>query len=362
MRLKRFRYIVGWCLGFSLGTGICWGQVHEMQAHGQWGYVLPHRAEMNALVTGHSWGFGVERGNWGVEGWRADWCGSGAVWQGMEWSLLHAGSPEMGSIFSGLWKVKLPIVAGVNGELGTGLGWAFAPYDLEKRPLNFALGTHGNAGLHLGLSWRCWKGKQSAAVLSGGLTHFSNGAVAMPNLGINNFFVRLALVNQSYQPPTNSVSNELATVPHEPSWSAQVSLRTGTRDVNLPGGPRHALTSATWSLQRHLSARWSGVTAVEATYNQSLREASPVPLSALDRLQWANQAGVALHFGRVTLLMLQGWVWVHPDTALGRRHLTATLNYSMNPTWSLDLALRSFQLRADYAALGVTRRFGKGEP
>ena len=323
--------------------------------HGQAGYVLPHRSEMHALVTGHSWGFGAERGSWSQNGWRAEWRDGRGIWEGVEYAWLDAGSSSMGQIVSAMWKVKIPVWRSVTGELGSGLGWALSPYDLEKRPLSFALGTHLNAGLHLGLSAKLVDLGSHEAVITAGLTHFSNGAVSMPNLGINNLFLRLCLIPQRFidHAPLPQNSLEIPQV----KWSGFSAIRTGIRDVNLPGGVRHPVSSCMAGVLRHYSTRFAAVVAADLSYNQSLRETTGIALSAMQRTQWASQLGVDVCFGRAHLVLLQGWVWSNPDAALGRRHLHAAFGYELWPQWRLEIGLRSFRLRADYAYLGISRAF-----
>jgi hypothetical protein len=261
----------------------------------------------------------------------------------------------MGQIVSAIWKVKIPVWRSVTGELGSGLGWAFSPYDLEKRPLSFALGTHLNAGLHLGLSAKLANMGTHKVVLTTGLTHFSNGAVAMPNLGINNLYVRLGLMPEHIQKksPTDQGPSE----PKPIQWSSYSAIRAGIRDVNLPGGARHPISSCMVGIRRHFSTRFAAVAATDVSYNQSLRETTGVALTAQDRTQWASQLGVDIRFGQAHLFLLQGWIWSNPDVALGRRHLHAAFGYEIWPQWCLEIGLRSFRLRADYAYLGVCREF-----
>jgi len=355
MRIRSIPLIwFAFLLTFGPSAETC-AQSAQWGFHGQAGYVLPHRSEMHALVTGHSWGVGAERGRWSQSGWRASWGDGSGIWEGVEYAWLDAGSPSMGQIASAIWKVKIPVWSSVTTELGSGLGWALSPYHLEKRPLSFALGTHLNAGLHLGLSATLAKMGSHDVVLTAGLTHFSNGAVAMPNLGINNLYVRLGIVPQKFQNGTPADKNPL----EQPlvKWSSYSAIRAGIRDVNLPGGVQHPITSCMVGIRRHFSTRFAAVAATDVSYNQSLRETTGVALTAQDRTQWASQLGVDIRFGQAHLFLLQGWIWSNPDVALGRRHLHAAFGYEIWPQWCLEIGLRSFRLRADYAYLGVCREF-----
>lgn len=314
------------------------------------GYALPHRAEMLALVTGHSHGVGIRRGNWDRAGWRANWSQHGPVWQGVELGWLDGGSDELGSVASALWLIKIPIRTNWHAELGTGIGWASAPYDPINRPLSIAIGTRWNAGLHLGTSVTIASGDRAFLALGAGLTHFSNGALALPNLGINNVHIRMrgGLLNDSR---SQEVAHAHSTPQHR--WTYALAVRSGMRDVNLPGGPRHPVISAGAYAQRHISGAFAWTGALDLAHNQSLRAYHLQPLNPREKLQLSSLLGVNLHFGNAHLMLLQGWVWTRPDEALGRRHLQAVFAYAFGTQWAIEAGLRSFRLRADYPFIGL---------
>lgn len=315
------------------------------------GYALPHRSEMLALVTGHSRGLHGRIGNWDATGWRQHWSQHGPVWQGLEVGWLNGGSDELGKMASAMWLVALPVHSRWHIELGTGAGWSTAPYDPVERPLSIAIGTQLNAGLHLGTSVQLVLREEGWLALGAGLTHFSNGALALPNLGINNLHLH---VRAGWTKPHRFTESrvekgsELAE-----NWQWAFAGRAGARDINLPGGVLHPTISAGAYALRHTAATHAWTLAVDLAHNQSLRQFSDTPLTLPQKLQLSSLAGVNLHFGHAHLMLLQGWVWTHPDEALGRRHLQAILAYDAHPSWAIELGLRSFRLRADYPFIGI---------
>jgi len=330
------------------------GQDAQYGGQGSFGFVLPHRAEMNAIVTGHSWNAGIHRGNWSDDGWRRPWSRFGPVWEGLEIGWLNGGSPNIGQVGSALWMIQIPFATNSRVQLGTGAGWAFSPYSIEDRPLSFALGSHLNAGLHLSVHRKLFTFHEQELSLSAGITHFSNGAIALPNLGINNLFVRCSVFPSAESSETQRKEPESSKQFEDVHWKAAFSIRSGVRDVNLPGGPLHPISTLIFHLERAKRNHWGMILASDITYNQSLRENADQALTVPDRLQLSSGIGAILHFGNVDLNMVEGWVWTNPDIALGRRHLTATLAYSVNPDIKIEMGLRSFRLRADYAFLGLS--------
>ena len=345
----------------QLGFLLCLSVVTELHAQqttvsagGSLGYALPHRSEMLALVTGHSRGLNGRIGTWAATGWRQNWSEHGSVWQGLELGWLNGGSDELGNIASAMWLVALPVRSRWHLELGTGMGWSTAPYDPVERPLSIAIGTRLNAGIHLGTSVHVVQREKGWIALGAGLTHFSNGALALPNLGMNNLHIR---VRSGWSAPYRLGEPRVAesNAPAE-GWQWAIAGRAGARDINLPGGVLHATISASAYALKCANATRAWTFALDLAHNQSLRQFSEIPLTMAQKLQLSSLAGVNLYFGRAQLMLLQGWVWTHPDEALGRRHLQAILAYDANPSWAIEMGLRSFRLRADYPFLGIRYR------
>lgn len=340
----------------ALSTGLLSGvysvcaQSWEWSAEASRGYALPHRDEMLALVTGHSTGIALRVGSWSSEDWRTHWSAKGPVWQGLELGWLSGGSEELGNVASALWRVDLPLRPRWHVELGAGLGWATSPYDPVDRPLSIAIGTRLNAGLHLGTVATVVERASGRISIGAGLTHFSNGSLALPNLGINNVHIRLRASRSTAALAAPRTSTNIET---RPVWRFSSAFRGGMRDVNLPGGPLHPILSGALYAERSIKPSHSWAFALELAHNQSLRAYQPEPLRTGEKLQLSSLAGVNLHFGNLHLMMLQGWVWTRPDQALGRYQFQSILAYDCASSWTIELGLRSFNLRADYPFLGV---------
>ena len=341
-------------LGFSLcllGAAPLQAQQTTVSAGASLGYALPHRSEMLALVTGHSRGLNARIGTWDTTGWRHNWSQHGPVWQGVQMGWLNGGSDELGDVASAMWLVALPVRSRWHVELGTGLGWSTAPYDPVERPLSIAIGTRLNAGIHLGTSVHVVQREEGWIALGAGLTHFSNGALALPNLGVNNLQILARAgwtTSHQFKDFRVAVTDDRAAV-----WRWAIAGRAGVRDINLPGGVLHPTISTSAYALKRADANHAWALALELAHNQSLRQFSDIPLTMAQKLQFSSLAGVNLNFGHAHLMLLQGWVWTRPDEALGRRHLQAILAYDVRPSWAIELGLRSFRLRADYPFIGI---------
>lgn len=360
-----YRCLIVACLG-HLGVVTADAQVQSTDSKHVWapvewsgygGYAFPLRQEMEALVTGHAWGGSVAWGRDVTGGWVTQGKRNRA-WQGIQLGCVYAGGPHLGYVVSGLWMIRIPLLRNTFTEWGTGLGWASTPFDIEDAPRSFALGSHLNAGLHAAIGHQWNWGKNGRVMVAADFTHFSNGATALPNLGINLIGLRC-----SFRPNRETWDEGPLLLPEIPlvfkrsGWQIETALRIGLRDVGLPMGPSHPVSNLHASLHYRTkeASSWSGTCAFDLTYNQSLRDNGfPEPaIDPIDRIQTALLAGGRWHLGKTALTILQGWILSHPDRELGRRHLLVTIQAPICPEIRMEVGLRSFSLRADYPFIGL---------
>jgi hypothetical protein len=142
-----------------------------------------------------------------------------------------------------LRRAKLPVE--LHLLLATGLGYTTRPYQRQSNPDNNALGSAFNNLTRLGLRASYFPDPRLGIFLQLGYTHFSNGRVAVPNLGLNIPNLGLGL---HYRPPQQAV-------PQSPAWpeflptippggvDMRLSLRLGQglTQAPTPNGPSYAV-------------------------------------------------------------------------------------------------------------------------
>lgn len=114
-------------------------------------------------------------------------------------SLFHGpvGNDKILGRFTGIYGfIQIPIIKPTNSfrldwQFGTGLGYTPKIYDPIENPKNIAIGSHINGLMCLGIYSKYYFGmnKLSFAI---DITHFSNGAFRVPNLGVNVFCASLS--------------------------------------------------------------------------------------------------------------------------------------------------------------------------
>jgi hypothetical protein len=316
------------------------------------GFTAVHRPEMWSAVTSHAFGGSATllrpaAGAWTTAGRRGL---RPPPLEGLELAFSSAGGPGVGPQAHAVWIVRHPLSQRSAFEAGTGIGWAFAPYDPDLRPGNFILGSHLNAALRLGLLTTPFPHLR----LGLAFTHLSNGSFAQPNLGTNLLTARAALVLPSPPPQTQTQPPSPTQTPTQPQ--SQLSLFTGAREAGLPDSKRHIVggLQATYTHPVRGSAVCLRATG-GLTVNSSLR-ATHVdgPTESLrDWVQPHLAAGLEWPYGRARFVLAYGTVFLNTDRILGKRLLLAELGWRLSPHIEAVAGLRAFGFRADFPYVGV---------
>lgn len=95
----------------------------------------------------------------------------------------------LGQAFGSYAFIEFPMNRGtrhiLSAKLGSGLGYITKVFDQETNPKNVAISTHVNALICLGIEGKINIGERHQLNYSFDLTHLSNGATKVPNLGLN---------------------------------------------------------------------------------------------------------------------------------------------------------------------------------
>lgn len=121
-------------------------------------------------------------------------------------------SAELGRVFALYPYINFPIIPNENSKLtfklGVGVSYLTNKFDPKENYHNYAIGSHFNAAINLSFEYRQRIVDRLHWVTSIGLTHFSNGAIRTPNMGINIFSVATGF-SWYLKPPKNLIDYRL---------------------------------------------------------------------------------------------------------------------------------------------------------
>lgn len=184
-----FRYFLGLLvLGWSCPAGAQKKATLTFETAVHYATLYRHTPKLTIQTGQRVWGqeFSLNFQTLGRQPWQA--------WQrypvlGVSLAHFHLGAAAHGDVWGLLPYLNVPVLRRPHWLLyfrvGTGLGYVAHPYDYFNNPNQNALGSHANnitqfrlaAEYRLNAHWRLQAG--------GAFSHFSNGASALPNYGVN---------------------------------------------------------------------------------------------------------------------------------------------------------------------------------
>jgi hypothetical protein len=354
------------------------GQTNENQssyyvsASGHYGFLWAHRDNMLHLYKQHI-------GAVEISAWKS--CTGFKPWHkqfrdpqiGAALMIIPLGNPEELGTAIGLYPyLNFPLVHGrkkfsLNFRWGWGLGWVTKKFDRIENHKNIAIGSHLNAVVSFRLN-TMWQVSERLYVETGlGFTHFSNGAMTLPNLGLN---IPMLNVGVHYKVKTLNCARKKNESPGKIActdslvcnrkWHLAVVLAAGSNQIAPIGGSRFGLVTVQSSYMKNTSAKHRFGGGIDLMYSQALRHAQiidSIPVTVLENIQVGVKFSHELVLGRVSFPMEAG-VYAYTKykgnvpiyTRLGVRYL-------VTDHLLLHFSLKTHFAKAEYLDAGFGWRF-----
>ena len=129
-------------------------------------------------------------------------------------------SEKLGKSLAALIFLEPAIGSKFAFRIGTGISWNSRPFSLEDNTSNTMLGSRLSGAMQARLMARIPIGKNGLLKSGIGLTHFSNGAYSLPNMGINHFYLFACLGLLKKYP--NPAGNEAPKPKVKIGWNAGI--------------------------------------------------------------------------------------------------------------------------------------------
>lgn len=285
----------------------------------------------------------------------------------------------LGNAYAAFPFLELPLAGWPNGSLrpsglsltfrfGSGLAWLSRWYDPETNPLNNVIPGRINNITRFELAANYRFRRQFSLSAAAILTHYSAGAVRVPNLGLN---IPAARLSVSWQPVPFAEADfqkiNHSTPPHR--WTGNLQVALGFQEFYPAGGPMYHLVAAEVSGGRWLGEKnilsagllahfkessWTFIRQHETYPNQHwLRSLAVAPFLRNDLV--VGNIGVALTMGyfvyapapqQIRLFQRIGWYYSFP---LGKNEYVNRL--------SCGVYLTAGSFSADYVSVEIGWRF-----
>ena len=247
-------------------------------------------------------------------------------------------------------------------RLGTGLGYLTQKFDIKKNRGNMAIGSHWNGCIQLGLIYQTRLSSRLSLKTGVGLTHFSNGAIQVPNLGINmpSFFLGLQMgfKKESAKIMDTLKSFKTTVKPHE------ILINYAFKEKFTAKPRQFHIVSLGYRFNKPLSPvrRWYlGADLVwDPTHPYSHALLATEPRVGIDN---STELGVLIghryDIGRFAMLTDIGFYLLNPYQTKYFSYQRIGFRYELNKDWFVNGTLKIHFGTADYFEWGIGYKFNK---
>ncbi|MFA9391676.1 MAG: acyloxyacyl hydrolase [Prolixibacteraceae bacterium] len=187
---------------------------------------------------------------------------------GLNWNTFN--TDILGTPMAAYFFTNFPQISGkyfrIDLEIDLGLSYGIHPYDPISNPENFAIGAKVNTFFGFFLEQSFHVNPHIDLFVSEGFTHYSNGAMAYPNYGLN---IPMFKLGARYHPHDMEVFPKSAKTKYGLRWEFNTYVATGRQTAFIPPQTFHEYTIAPAIYIRPSYKRRIGI-GYELAYNEAI--------------------------------------------------------------------------------------------
>jgi hypothetical protein len=266
-----------------------------------------------------------------------------------------------GSAAAGLAFIQFPYArfkrSQFNFKLALGPGWVEKKFDRMNNYKNLVTGTHLNAAIQLTQSYEIELTPKQHISMGVCLTHFSNGAYKLPNLGIN-----LAGIQVGYQYKFNDINKPLMdTVKFARKMKYVFAYSCGLKQVYPVQGKQYFLSNFSATIFNNYKEKGSVGLLFDLFKDDSVINQMKFDTDSTNNNKTNLQVGIGgvyeIAIDRFTIPLAAGFYVYNNYKVLPVMYLKFALNYYITKQIHVSFNLKSHYAKADYFSYGLGYRF-----
>ena len=327
------------------------------------GQIVPHREEMQHLIQGQTVGMSIQV----IRRKTFSWWG---MYQrqpitGAELYYSSTGNTnQLGHQFAVNYLIYRPYLNGSRPlyyGLGLGLGYNTKIWDLNNNHQAPVISSHLNACLVIHLQYPIIQTEKTDWMLGFRMTHLSNGAYQLPNLGTNNF--QISVTKQPRMVLPRRPINIIDILPgFHRSRFFSLTIAGGLKEIFQPLGKKYPVGNIQCNFTKAINWRHRISVGVDYLYQPALRklwqEYKGIDATDLQCMQAGIAVGYQSIFGFTTFSIQQGFYLYSPWKENGkfyhrlsiRRNFANLPNFGRNCFWYAGLF--THWAKADHVEFG----------
>lgn len=248
-------------------------------------------------------------------------------------------------------------------RIGLGLSGNFTPYDEEQNPLNLLIGSKNNVFIDFGIQAQY----SITPHLKGGIGlsfhHFSNGALQMPNKGVNLIPITASLTYQ--QKPDSKHIYKSPITPFPTDWHVHMSYGFGFKQFDKEDKNHHFKSTISLYASRFVNHKWQLGGGVDIFYSDTGNK-KKFAGERYKKMSSQFSGGPSLYFAHVLQprLILTGNMgyYLHKQKFNGevtRTFLRAGFRYYVFKNIHAGISIKAHMGKADYIEWTTGYTFGR---
>lgn len=336
---------------------ICQAQNYDidLELKSKYGFLIAHRPIMSHIPKEHT--FGVEFNfifqTKGSKTWHTS---LNFPKFGLSLVGSNSGNKELlGNYYGAYSFLQFPFLKTnknqLYGKVGTGIGIIEKVFDQEKNPKNIAMSSHVNALINFGLFYE-HRFKKSHFNLGLDLTHLSNGASKMPNLGLNLPYITFGFGKRIKQSEINFNTNY--DVLFNKNWSYLIIGIASFKEAYPTGGEKYKVFASCLHGQKIYSHKLGYEVGFDFIYNPSIKTYKPVISKSDENIfQFAIYNGYVMTLEKLQIAVGLG-VYIRDEFLADEYFYNRVgLRYFFSNKFFGNLTLKSHWAKADYVEYGI---------
>ena len=330
------------------------------------GILMAHRPHMAHLVHKNAYGFEVSIAKQQTEHSLESFRGRKPL-NGLTFEFRNFGNNDvLGKAFSIIQYQDFPLLQTKNKwfvdyKMGAGIGYLTKFYHKELNPTNNAIGSRFNAKVSFKLELTKYFKKLHFG-LGAELSHFSNGAMQTPNLGLNNLSTYFNVGYNFKERELHDKSESFIMTMELPSAYFLIEgILTVAEVPPLPlAAKKYPVLAGRFSWVKPLGKTWNYEVALDVVYNESnLHKFYDSSYTAIDVPQVGGYLGMSFNYYKSQIVFGMGYYFVDKINPLGRIYNRVGYRYYFNDKWCGLFNIRANFGRADFFEFGVGYKLGR---
>ncbi|HAW58173.1 MAG TPA: hypothetical protein DCX03_04025 [Bacteroidales bacterium] len=336
---------------------------YKIQPVLHYGFILPHHPEMKVFTNHHITGLEVSflKSSNGEKEWQRTF---NYPVMGLSYFYSQLGNTGiLGSVHAIYPCIDFPLISSRSTllalRLGAGLGWFTKTFHRIDNYKNVAIGSHLNAALCSELSVQFGLSSYLSLKMGASFIHFSNGAVKVPNYGINFPALHIGFEGTFKKIPIIPVVHQAQSVNFQPH--IRIALSGAIKEIFPVGGQQYNVLNLSLNGITPVSRYFISGLGMDITWDQSDKE-----LLARQGVYISNEAEIinygvnlfgGLRIGKLDLCLHAGTYIYRKEKSDNIIYDKIVASYTIFENWQLYLTLKTHFAKADYFAAGLGYQF-----